>query len=80
MCCLLTALCMSLINTGGLQLTLELFSMAGTSLPPAALIWGDGSPHATSSSTGGNIECTFKKPSKRNGPLKHKKAIKKRVH
>ncbi len=59
---------------------LELFSNTATSLPPAALIWCDGSPQVTSSSTGGSIECTFKKPSKRNGALKHKKAIKKRVH
>ncbi len=66
---------------------LELFSKAATCLPPAALTWGDGSSQLTSSfvapssSIDENMEFRSKIPSsKRNGALKHKKAIRKRLH
>ncbi len=74
------------IYTGELQLMLELFSKAATCLPPAALTWGDGSSQLTSfvapsSSIDGNMEFRSNNPSsKRNGALKLKKAIRKRLH
>ncbi len=78
------------INTGELQLMLGLFSKAATCLPPAALTWGDGSSQlpssfaaaaAPSSSIDGNMEFLSKKPpSKCNEALKHKKAVRKRLH